>query len=137
MRFPEGWVKQSICFLRNRGPGAERFGRSSDASFMLGCCGGGERLGWRWSREQPPPSSTHSDICFSSQALHRPGGQRYTNCFNLEALHTGFSSPDGPLGGQTHKHTHPPTHQHRIRHMGQCSSRHMVTSTAMPPRTEL
>lgn len=28
--------------------------------------------------------------------------QHYTNYFNLEALHTGFSSPDGPLGGHTH-----------------------------------
>ena len=78
---------------------------------------------------------THSDICFSSPVLQRPGGQHYTNCSNLEALHTGFSSPAGPLGGHTHTHT--PSHHHSIIHRRQCSARLTVTSTPVPSKREL
>lgn len=41
--------------------------------------------------------------------LHRPGRQCYANCFNLEALHTGSSSLDGPVV-DTHTRTHFPIH---------------------------
>ena len=47
----------TVCFLRNTGgaePFGKCFGRCSDASFTLGCRGGGRRRCWRWSREQPP-----------------------------------------------------------------------------------
>lgn len=45
------------------------------------------------AERQLPCSRCRRDICFSSQQ-----SQHYTNCFNLEAFHTGSSSPVGPTG---------------------------------------
>lgn len=133
---PGRWAKWSICFLRNRGPGAERFGRSWDASFMLGCGGGGGRLRWRWSREQLPRSSTHGDICFSSQGYTGLAGSATQIVLTLRPC---IQVPP-PLMAQWWTHTHAHTSlfiTHKIGQVAQCSSRHKRTCTPMPSEREV
>lgn len=90
---------------------------------MLGCGGGGGRLRWRWSREQLPRSSTHGDICFSSQGYTGLAGSATQIVLTLRPC---IQVPP-PLMAQWWTHTHAHTSlfiTHKTGQVAQCSSRH-------------